>query len=102
MIYKDRAFFQYNREDLVNIISPLISKLHTASRKVMIKYVGLGVIYKIIDPHNYLHMMLDGKILRGLFEHERLKPAMLRASEGNVNNLSYLKQIMNVGPSTSL
>ena len=27
----------------------------------MIKYVGLVVIYKIIDPHNYLLMTLDGK-----------------------------------------
>ena len=60
------------------IIFPLMSQLHTASRKVMIKYVGLVVIYKIIDAHNYLPMTLDSKILRGLFEHERLKPAMLR------------------------
>ena len=29
----------------------------------MIKYVGPVVIYKIIDPHNYLLMTLDGKIL---------------------------------------
>ena len=36
-------------------------------------------------------MTVDGKILRGLFEHKRLKPAMLRTSEGNVNNLSQLK-----------
>ena len=50
-----------------------MSQLHTASRKLMIKYVGPVVIYKIIDLHNYLLMMLDGKILRGLFEHERLK-----------------------------
>ena len=46
----------------------------TASREVMIKYVGPVVIYKIIDPHNYLLMTLDGKLLKGLFEHERLKP----------------------------
>ena len=57
----------------------------------MIKYVGPVVIYKIIDPHNYLLMTLDGKILRGLFEHERLKPAMLRTSEGNISKLSQLK-----------
>ena len=31
----------------------------------MIKYVGPVVIYKIIDPHNYLLMILDGKILWG-------------------------------------
>ena len=42
----------------------------------MIKYIGPIVIYKIIDLHNYLLMTLDGKILRGLFEHERLKPAV--------------------------
>ena len=64
MINKDRAFFQYNSGDLVYIISPLKSQLYTASRKVMIKYVGPIVIYKIIDPHNYLLMMLDGKICK--------------------------------------
>ena len=63
MIKKDRMFFQYNSGDLVYIISPLTSQLRTASRKVMIKYVGPFVVYKIIDPHNYLLMTLDGKIL---------------------------------------
>ena len=59
MINKDRAFFQYNSRDLVYIISPLMSQLHTASRKVIIKYVRLVVLYKIIDPLNYLLMTLD-------------------------------------------
>ena len=89
--------FQYNSKDLVYIISPLTSQLHTASIKVMIKYVGPVVIYKIIDPHNYLLMTLDGKLLWGLFEHERLKPTILRTSEGNVSNLSKLKQLINIG-----
>ena len=101
-VNKDQAFFQYNSRDLVYIISPLTSQLCTASRKIMIKYVGPVVIYKIIDPHNYLLMTLDGKILRGLFEHEILKPAMLRTSEGNVTNLLQLKQVINVGLSNSL
>ena len=95
MINKDRAFCQFNSRDLVYIISPLASQLHTASRKVMIKYVGPVVVYKIVDPHNYLLMTLDGKILWGLFEHERLKPAILRTSEGKVSNLVKLKQIIN-------
>ena len=50
MINKDRAFFQYNSRDLIYIISPLTSQLCTASRKVIIKYVGPVVIYNIIDP----------------------------------------------------
>ena len=102
MINKDRGFFQYNSGDLVYIISPLMSQLHTASRKVMIKYVGPVVMYKIIDPHNYLLMTLDGKILRGLFEHERLKSALIRTSEGNISNLSQLKQVINIGLSATL
>ena len=38
----------------------------------MIKYVRPVVIHKIIDQHSYLLMTLNGKILRGLFEYERL------------------------------
>ena len=58
----------------------------------MIKYVGPIVIYKIIDLHNYLVLTLNGNIMRGLFKHERLKPAILRTCKGNVNNLSQLKK----------
>ena len=97
MIKKDRTFFQYNIGDLVYIISLLTSQFHTASRKLMIKYVGAIVIYKIIDPHNYLLMTLDGKFLWGLFENERIKPAILRTSKGNISNLSKLKQLINKG-----
>ena len=71
--------------------------MQTTLRKVMIKYVGAVVIYKIIDPYHYLLMTLDGKILRGLFEHLRLKPANIRMSQGNVQNLAHLKQIINTG-----
>ena len=35
MINRDPAFFQYNSGDLVYIISPLMSQLCTASRKVI-------------------------------------------------------------------
>ena len=59
------------------------------------KYIGPVVIYKIIDPHNYLLMTLDGVMLRGIFEHERLKPAVIRRNQCNVQNLADLKQIMN-------
>ena len=102
MINKDRAYFQYKCRDLVYIISPLTSDLCTASRKVIIKYVGPIVIYKIIDPQNDVLITLDGRILRGLFEHERLIPAILRPSKGNVNNWSQLKHVINVGLATLL
>ena len=97
LLNKDREYFQYNSGDLVYLISPLTSQLRTASRKIMVKYVGPLVVYKIVDPHNYLLMTLDGKLLRGLFEHERIKPAIIRMSEGNVSNLASLRQVMSTG-----
>ena len=62
LLNKDWEYFQYNSGDLVYLISPLMSQLGTASRKIMVKYVGPLVVYKIIDPHNYLLVTLDGKL----------------------------------------
>ena len=90
LLNKDREYFQYNSGDLVYLILPLTSQLRTASRKIMVKYVGPLVVYKIIDLHNYLLMTLDWKLLRGLFEHQRIKPAIIRMSEGNVTNLAHI------------
>ena len=95
MINKDRENFQYKEGDLVYIISSLTSQLGTNSWKAAVKYVGPVVIYKIVDPCNCLLMTLDGKILKGIFEHERLKPTVIRTNHGNVHNLAELRQIMN-------
>ena len=40
-------------------------------------------------------MSLDGIILRGIFEHERLKAAVIRTNHRNVQTLAELRQIMN-------
>ena len=97
MINKNCKNFQYNSRDLVYIISPLTSQLRTSSRKVTIKYLGPLVIHKIVDPHNYLLMTLNGKIPRGLFEFKRSKPVTIRTSHGNVCTLVQLKQVFNLG-----
>ena len=94
IINKNRENFQYKGGDLVYIISPLTSQLRTNSQKIAVKYIGQVVIYKIVDPHNYLLMTFDGRILKGIFEHERLKPAIIRANHGNVQNLAELRQII--------
>ena len=95
MINNNRENFQYQGGDLVYIISPLTSQLRTNFRKISVKYIGPVVIYKIIDPHNYLLMTLDGVMLRGIFKHERLKPAVIRTNRGNIQKLAELKQILN-------
>ena len=92
IIIQNRENFQYKGGDLVYFISPLTSQLRTNSQKKAVKYVGPVVIYKIIDPHNYLLMTLDGVMLRGIFEHKRLKSTIIRTNQGNINNLAQLKQ----------
>ena len=64
LLNKDREYFQYNSGDLVYLISPLTTQLRTSSRKVAINYAGPLVVYKIVDPHNYLLLTIDGKLLR--------------------------------------
>ena len=77
MINKNRENFQYRGGDFVYIISPLTSQLRTNSWKISVKYVGPVVVYKIIDPHNYLLMTLGGIILKGIFEMRDLNPLSL-------------------------
>ena len=38
---------------------------------------------------------MDGQLLRGLFEHERLKPAMIKTDKSTGTTLPALKKIMN-------
>ena len=66
LLNKDRKYFQYNSGDLVYLISPLTTQLRTSSRKVAINYVGPLVVYKIVDPHNYLLTTIGGKIIKGI------------------------------------
>ena len=40
-------------------------------------------------------MTLDWIMLREIFEHKRLKPAVIRTNQGNINNIAELKQVMN-------
>ena len=40
-------------------------------------------------------MTLDRVMLRGVFEHKRLKPTVIGTNQGTVQNLAKLKQIMN-------
>ena len=67
-----------------------------SSRKFGVNYVGPLVVYKIVDLHNYLLMTIEGQLMRGLFEHKRLKPVILHIDRGNVRTLSELKKIMNL------
>ena len=81
---------------MVYLISPLTSQLRMSSRKFRVNYIGPLVLYNIVDLHNYLLMTIEGQLMRGLFEHERLKPATIPMDKGNVRTLSELKRVMNL------
>ena len=42
-------------------------------------------------------MDIEGQLMRGLFEHEGLKPAILHMDKGNVRTLLELKKVKNLG-----
>ena len=42
-------------------------------------------------------MTLDGKLLQGLFEHKRLKPAIIKTEKGNITTLAALQKVMTLG-----
>ena len=41
-------------------------------------------------------MTIEGQLMKGLFEQERLKPAILHMDKGNIRTLSELKKVMNL------
>ena len=41
-------------------------------------------------------MTIEGQLMRGLFEHERFKQAIIPMDRGNVRTLSELKRVMNL------
>ena len=45
-------------------------------------------------------MTIEGELMRGMFEHKRLKPTILKMEKGNVNTVSALKKVMNLEIST--
>ena len=45
-------------------------------------------------------MTIEGQLMRGLFEHERLKPAIIPMDRGNVKTLPELKRVMNLAIKT--
>ena len=58
--------------------------------------LALWSYIKIVDPHKFLLMTIDGKLLRGVFDYKRLKPVVLKTDKGNVTTLSALKKVMNL------
>ena len=73
------------------MINPGTSLLITESRKFSLKYLGLLVILKILSNKQFILMTLNGRIIPRVIEFERIKPAIIRTSKGNVYTLVQLR-----------
>ena len=62
-----------------------------------LKCVGPVITYKVVYPKTVFLSTWEGKLILDLFEHERMKPAILRTSQGNVVTLPQLKQVLYTG-----
>jgi hypothetical protein len=71
--------------------------LQAGSRKIACNYVGPLVIYKAISPNQFILMSLDGFIYPHFIEETRIKPGIIRTSQGNVSTLAALKQVIRLG-----
>ena len=97
LVNKNVEPYYYQKYDLVYMINPATSLLRTDSRKFSIKYIGPLVIFRILSNKQFLLMTLNGRILPRVIEFERIKPACIRTSQGNVYTLVQLRQVLNAG-----
>ena len=73
------------------------SMVQTGNRKVAYFFVGPLVIFKAVEPNQFLLMSLDGQIYASLIEETRLKPGTISTSKGNVTTLVELRQALSTG-----
>ena len=88
---------QYKPVDLVYLISPPTSLLKTSSRKLYtVFYIGPLVVYKIMNNFQYILLAIEGKIMNGILNVNRLKQEYVITAKGPANTLADLKQIINL------
>ncbi len=86
----------YGQGMLVYLFKPSSSSLHGNSRKITAKWVGPLVIYEVLDFSHVILSTLDGKILRDVYNINRLKPAFIHASgeKKNITHIQRLKEVL--------
>lgn len=78
------------------IIRPTIGSSLTAnSKKLTASWVGPFVVYQVLDRTHYILADLKGRILKDVFNFNRLKPGFLKTTDHeNISNLHKLRQVL--------
>jgi hypothetical protein len=97
LVNKDKEFHFFSAGQLVYMYFPAGALLQTGTRKIVCNFVGPLVIYRAISPNQFLLMSLDGLIYPHLIEETRIKPGVVRTTQGNVSTLADLKSVIRSG-----
>ena len=85
----------YTQGQLVYLHKPSSSSLTANSRKFTATWVGPFIVHQVLDRTHYILADLEGKLLRDVFNFNRLKPAFMKATDHeNITNLQKLKQVL--------
>ena len=94
---RNREYHFFSVGQLVYMYLPTGALLKTGSKKIACHFVGPLVIYKAISPCQFLLMSLDGLVYPHLIEETRIKPGVVRTTQGNVTTLADLKAVIRSG-----
>ena len=97
MLNKDREYQAFEVGQIVHMFQARGSVVETGSRKIRCNYIGPLVIFKAVDPNQFLLMSLDGLIYPHLIEQSRLKAGTIWTTKGNVNNLADFRKALSTG-----
>ena len=86
MLNKDREYQAFEVGQIVYMYQARGNVVETGSRKIRCNYIGLLVIFKAVDPNQFLLMSLDGLIYPHLIEQSRLKAGTIWTTKGNVSS----------------
>ena len=94
MVNRNRTYHSYEVGQIVYMYQPTGSVVQTGSRKIACYFVGPLIIYKAIEPNQFLLMSLTGQIYPQLVEETRLKPGSIWTSRKNAHTLAQLRQVL--------
>ena len=83
----------FQEDQLVYLLAPSASSLHTNTIKCKADFVGPLVISKVLDSTHYVLSDLQGRNLIGVYHINRLKPAKVRTPSGIVSTYSQLHDV---------
>ena len=86
---------QFREGLIVYLFAPSASSVHTNSLKFKSTYLGPLVVHTMMSNDKAILCDITGRILRGIYHVNRLKPAFIRTSTGSVGNMAELRKEYN-------